>query len=409
MDREMKPQNVAQAKAAVMKGVKPLGVERVPLAQALGREPRESLRAPYDYPLRDVSAMDGFAFRFADRKTGKPLRIVGERTAGDSAGPKVGKGQAVRIMTGAPVPPGADSVIPKEKVRVEGKLLYIERPVKGDNIRYKAEGVRKGRKLTLPAGPISSRTLGFLASLGVAQVRVSKRPRIAVLITGEELVAPGDKPGAQGVFESNGLMLQAALREHSLESTVDWAGDETNKLGLKAGAALQANDVLIVTGGVSVGDHDPTREALKKAGVKQIFWRVSQKPGGPLYFGRKGNKFVFGLPGNPAAVYSCFLLYVLPLLRKLQGCSLPKSLVVALQDTVKPLGKKTHFVKAKLDAKGRAKVLGGQGSHLLEMMALGDGLLEVPPGKKALPKGSRLNFYPFPGNLTFAAKQGFQR
>ena len=386
----------SKALSKVFQGVKPLGVERVPLAQALGREPRESLRAPYDYPLRDVSAMDGFAFRFGDRKAGMPLRIVGKRTAGDSAGPKVGKGEAVRIMTGAPVPPGADSVIPKERVQVVGKLLYTERPLKGDNIRYQAEGVRKGRKLTLPVGPLSSRTLGFLASLGVAQVRVSKRPRIAVLVTGEELVAPGDKPGAQGVFESNGLMLQAALREQGLEAPVDWAGDETNKLGLKAGAALQANDVLIVTGGVSVGDHDPTREALKRAGVKQIFWRVSQKPGGPLYFGRKGNKFVFGLPGNPAAVYSCFILYVLPLLRKLQGGSIPQPLLVALQDAVKPLRKKTHFMKVKLDGQGRAKVLGGQGSHLLEMMALGDGLLEVPPGSKSLPKGKRLRFYPFP-------------
>lgn len=277
-----------------------------------------------------------------------------------------------------------------------GDLLYMEDAVKGDHIRHRAEGVRKGRRIALPQGPLSSRTLGFLASLGVDRVAVGKRPKIAVLVTGEELVAPGDKPGPNGVFESNGLMLQAALREESLECPVDWTGDEPHNLGLKAAAALQANDVLIVTGGVSVGDHDPTREALGKAGVRQVFWRVAQKPGGPLYYGRKGARHVFGLPGNPAAVYSCFLLYVLPLLRKLQGLSIPRPVLARLQKAYKPLGKKTHFVKARVDGKGGVTILGGQGSHLLEMMALGDGLLEVPPGKKVLPKGTKLNFYPFP-------------
>lgn len=386
----------AQALAKVLRGVKPLGTERVPLAHALGREPREKLKAPYDYPLRDVSAMDGFAFRFGDHR--KPLRITGERIAGDPAGARVGKGQTVRIMTGAPVPPGADSVIPKEKVRVEGNYLYIQGAVKGDNVRYQAEGVRKGRKLALPAGPLSSRSLGFLASLGVARVTVPKHPRVSILVTGEELVAPGDKPGTKGVFESNGSMLQAALREQGLEAPVEWVGDRPHRLALEAEAALKASDVLVVTGGVSVGDHDPTREALRKAGVKQIFWRVAQKPGGPLYYGRKGNKHVFGLPGNPAAVYSCFLLYVLPLLKKLQGLATPVPIRASLQKPYKPLGRKSHFVKVKLDVQGKAQVLGGQGSHLLEMMALGDGLLEVPPGKRMLASGTKLKFYPFPGS-----------
>jgi molybdopterin molybdotransferase len=233
--------------------------------------------------------------------------------------------------------------------------------------------------------------------LGVAQVRVSQQPRVSILVTGEELVAPGDNPGAEGIFESNGSMLQAALREQGLEAPVEWVGDRPQRLALEAEAALRASDVLVVTGGVSVGDHDPTREALHRAGVKQVFWRISQKPGGPLYYGRKGKKHVFGLPGNPAAVYSCFLLYVLPLLRKLQGLSISRPTRAFLQKAYKPLAKKTHFVKTQLDGKGRARVLGGQGSHLLEMMALGDGLLEVPPGKKMLSAGTRLNFYSFSG------------
>ncbi|HVZ81428.1 MAG TPA: molybdopterin molybdotransferase MoeA [bacterium] len=389
--------NPKEALQKILQGVKPLGTERVPLAQALGREAREKLKAPYDYPLRDVSAMDGFAFRFRDCGAGRPLRITGERSAGDTAGKGVGKGHALRIMTGAPIPPGADSVVPKEKVRVERNLLYMERPEKGGHIRYRGEGVRKGRRLTLPAGPLSARTLGFLASLGVPRVGVIRPPRVSVLVTGDELVAPGDRPGDAGVFESNGSMLQAALREEGLEAPVEWVGDRPHRLALEAVAALRDSDLLIVTGGVSVGDHDPTREALRQAGVRQVFWRVAQKPGGPLYYGRQGKKHVFGLPGNPAAVYSCFLLYVLPLLMRLQCRPAPRPVAAALRHPYKPLGRKTHFVKSKLDGKGRARVLGGQGSHLLEMMALGDGLLEVPPGKKVLPVGTRLNFHPFPG------------
>ena len=388
--------NPKQALKLILQGVKPLGTEKISLALALGRKIVGSITAPYDYPLRNVSAMDGFAFRFGDWKPGRTLRVTGERMAGDPAGKRVVKGQAIRIMTGAPVPPGADTVIPKEKIRLEGDRLHLlEKPLRADNIRFQAEGIRKGRRIDLTQEPLSSRALGFLASLGVAQVTVSKQPRVAILVTGEELVAPGDKPGKNGVFESNGLMLQAALREQGLPCTVEWVGDRPKSLSLKSEAALRASDILIVTGGVSVGDRDPTRVALAKMGVQQVFWRVAQKPGGPLYFGKKGNKAVFGLPGNPAAVYSCFLLYVLPLLRKLQGQSVPKPMTVRLQHTYKPLGRKTHFVKARLSGE-TAKVLGGQGSHLLEMMALGDGLLEVPPGKKILPKGTSLRFYRFP-------------
>ena len=392
--------NPKQALEKILHGVKPLGTERVPLARALGRPLEGSLKAPYDYPLRDVSAMDGFAFEFKDWKPGKSLRIAGERMAGDPAGSRLGKGLAVRIMTGAPVPPGADTVIPKEKVKVVRSGIFIlEPPRKGDHVRLKAEGVRKGRKLTLLPGPLSSRSLGFLASLGVEKVSAARHPRVAALVTGEELVAPGRRPGQGGVFESNGLMLQAALKEQGLECPVEWVGDKPRSLALKAGTILRTNDILLVTGGVSVGDKDPTRKAMKQAGVKQVFWRVAQKPGGPLYFGRKGNKYVFGLPGNPASVYSCFLIYILPLLRKLQGQALPRPLRVQSGDSIEPLRTKTHFMKAKwTGAMGhrRVKVLKGQGSHLLESMALGDGLLEVPPGKGTLPRSQSLSFHPFP-------------
>jgi molybdopterin molybdotransferase len=219
-----------------------------------------------------------------------------------------------------------------------------------------------------------------------------------VLVTGEELVAPGQRPGQKGVFESNGLMLSAALKETGLDTVVQRVGDHPAALARAAKKALAKADVLMVTGGVSVGDHDPTRKALQAAGVKQVFWRVAQKPGGPLYFGRQGKKAVFGLPGNPAAVYSCFQLYVLPLLQKLMGRAVPKPFQVRLKASFRPLRRKTFFVKASLfDPNGaaRVRILGGQGSHLLEGMALGDGLLEIPPSEKELKAGALLNFHPF--------------
>lgn len=392
----MKPK---EALRKIIQGAKPLGAERLPLAQCLGRELMENLRAPYDYPLRDVSAMDGFAFRFSELKF-SGLRLVGERVAGDAAGKVIPKGCVVRIMTGAPLPPGADTVVPKEKARLEKGSFFVEgKPERWDNVRRKGEGMEKGKAILVSAGPLTSRTLGYLATLGIGSLRVRRQPRISILVTGEELVEPGQVPGAGGVFESNGLMLVSALREAGFSGKVQRIGDRTSLLVKASKKALPESDILVVTGGVSVGEHDPTRKALEVAGVKQIFWRVAQKPGGPLYFGRKGNRVVFGLPGNPAAVYFCFQYYVLPYLRKLINKKTTRSFQVRLQNSFKPLGQKTFFVKAKLTGQNgsrQAKVLPGQGSHLLEGMALGDGLLEIPPGKKILVGGTRLNFHLFP-------------
>jgi molybdopterin molybdotransferase len=387
-----------QALEKILKGVKPLGAERLPLGQCLGRELMEDLRSPHDYPLRDVSAMDGFAFRFSGLKH-SGLRLVGERAAGDAAGKNISKYCAVRIMTGAPLPPGTDTVVPKEKARLEKGFFFAEaKAERWDNVRRKGEGMKKGKRVSVPTGPLTSRTLGYLATLGIGSLKVRRQPRVSILVTGEELVAPGQTPGPGGVFESNGLMLVSALREVGLSGTAQRIGDRIGLLAQAARQQLADSDVLIVTGGVSVGEHDPTRKALEAAGVNQVFWRVDQKPGGPLYFGRKGNKAVFGLPGNPAAVYFCFQYYVLPYIRKLMNQKTSEPIRVQLQSPFKPLGKKTFFVKAKLtgiNGSRKAKVLTGQGSHLLESMALGDGLLEVPPGPKVLSSGTKLNFHPF--------------
>jgi molybdopterin molybdotransferase len=260
--------------------------------------------------------------------------------------------------------------------------------------------MRKGQKVPLPEGPLTDRALGFLASLGIARVRVRCQPRVLVLVTGNELVAPGRRPGKRLVFESNGLMLKNALDLLGLKARVRIVRDSPVALRVGVVSALRECDVLLTTGGVSVGERDWAKEAFERAGVRKVFWRVAQKPGGPLYFGRKGKKAVFGLPGNPAAVYSCFQLYVRPFLGALQGHPIPKPRVLPLAHPLEPLGKKTFFVKAKVSGSNGdsvVSVLGGQGSHLLGSMVLGDGLLEVPPGKKTLPRGTRLDFHPFHG------------
>jgi molybdopterin molybdotransferase len=241
---------------------------------------------------------------------------------------------------------------------------------------------------------LSDRSLGFLATLGVGKLRVRDLPRVAVLVTGSELMEPGRNPGASGVFESNGLMLVSALEGMGLTARALRVKDRAALLTDRVRKALAVCDVLLVTGGVSVGESDATKEAFRRAGVRQVFWRVSQKPGGPFYFGRKGEKRVFGLPGNPAAVYSCFHLYARPLLNGLLGRVSEPPLLLPAAHPVKPLRRKTLFAKAVREG-GKVKVLGGQGSHLLESLALGNGLLVVPPGPKILPKGTKLEFHPF--------------
>ena len=309
---------VDEALARVLSAGKTLGSELVKLDDVIGRVLAKDLKASRDQPPFQSSAMDGYAVRHADLNN--PLTIVGVSAAGHGFKGTVKKGQAVRILTGAPLPKGADTIVIQENVLVDGKKLVVrEAPALGRNIRAQGLDFQKGSILIEAGTRISVRDIGLMAAANAALVLVRKRPRIVLFTTGDELVLPGDRPRTDQIFSSNSQALAAMLKA--------WGADVVN-LGIvrddmraTIGAIKKAAkaDILVTTGGASVGDHDYVQEALKRAGIKIGFWKIALRPGKPLMFGTKGNLSVLGLPGNPVSALVCARIFLKPLIGKMLG------------------------------------------------------------------------------------------
>ncbi|MBC9798563.1 molybdopterin molybdotransferase MoeA, partial [Sinomicrobium weinanense] len=270
------------------------------IAKAIGHVLAEDVYASCDIPPFHQSAMDGYAFVFADWKNKGSLLINGEVPAGTESNVSLSPGKAVRIFTGAAVPEGADTVVMQEKVNREGEQLFIEDELleEGKNIRRRGTEIRKG-DLALPGGTtLTPAGVGFLSGVGIAKVRVYPRPSVAVIVTGNELQSPGEPLQHGQIYESNSFMLRSALLEMGVENImVDGAKDNLDELTAVLRKTLNHNDVVLLTGGVSVGDYDFVVEASGNCGVQTLFHRLKQRPGKPLYFGKKEGKLVFGLPG----------------------------------------------------------------------------------------------------------------
>ncbi|HTA16375.1 MAG TPA: molybdopterin molybdotransferase MoeA, partial [bacterium] len=289
--------------------------------------------------------------------------------------------------------------VPYEAVRREGGRVFVGTPVlPGENVRHRGEDGPKGCLLAARGDRLHARRLAMLASFGVETVTVQALPRVAVAVSGDELLAPGGKPTGGKIFDGNGpalraLLLEAGLGVQALAHLPDAAGIQARKLG----RLLEACDVLIVAGGMSVGKRDLAKAALESLGVKRVFWRVAQKPGKPLYFGVRGRQLVFGLPGNPAAVIACFAAYVAPSLRALARRAPLKPMRAALAHPLKAAGDKALFLKARVVGEGsraRVTVLGGQVSHLLRSLADGNALVLRKAGAGALAKGRSVDVLP---------------
>ena len=308
----------------VLRAIAPLPAEDVPLPEALGRALAEEVTACLDMPPADNSAMDGFAFAHAQVSPGQKLRVVGLSRAGAGYSGPLPSGAAVKIMTGAPLPPASDTVVPFEDVEERDGFVVIRSSVqKGDHVRYRGEEFRCAEPL-LGAGTIlRAGEIGLLASAGVARVQVHRRPRVALLTTGDELVDLGVRPGPGQIVNSNRYLLTARLQE---EGCAVWplatSGDHPEELSRQLAQGLQA-DLLITTGGVSMGDYDLVQDCLKTLGFQLGFWKVAIKPGKPVLFGSAQGTPVFGLPGNPAAAAATFQLFVRPALRRLCGFPYP--------------------------------------------------------------------------------------
>ena len=314
---------VSEALQRVLDDAPPLGIETAPLADALGRVLAEDLAAKRTQPPADVSAMDGYAVRANDvAQAPATLKLIGEVAAGHPFEGAVGPGEAARIFTGGLVPDGADCVVIQEVTRRDGEHVVIERSaIRGRNIRRKGIDFSAGDVLLSRGTRLNDRDLMLASSMNYADVSVHRRPKVAVIGTGDELVPPGTKPEAGEIVYSNGFALTALARSEGAEARdFGIARDRIESIieKLREARAWGA-DVLVTTGGASVGEHDLVQRALRAEGLDLSFWRVALRPGRPMMHGRLGELHVLGVPGNPVSSYVCSFLFLVPLIRKLSG------------------------------------------------------------------------------------------
>lgn len=394
-----------EAQRIVLEQAERLPVERVPLIEAAGRIAAEPVVADRDQPPFDASAMDGFALRSADAAApGAELRVIGEVFAGDPRPERpVGEGEAYRIMTGAPVPPGADAVVMVEHTEALGRdRVRIGREAKARaNIRYRGEARRAGDTL-LPAGRlIRAESVGLLATVGAAEVQVGGRCRVAVLSTGEEVVPPEATPAPHQIRNSNGPMLSALVAEAGgLPGPVLLTGDELEEIRGAVRRGLEA-DILVAIGGVSMGEADRVGQAFLEEGVEQIFHKVAMKPGKPIWFGRRGSTLVFGLPGNPVSSYVGFRLFVEPAMRARSGAAevMPSLVTVSLARPLKVLRDREvwHPVTLEGDEQGwKARPVPSTGSGDLASLGEAQALVRTVAGGPPAEAGSLLPALPLP-------------
>jgi molybdopterin molybdotransferase len=347
-------------------------------------------------PFYDNSAMDGFAVRAADCRPGGSLRVTGYIPAGGTATPAIGPGCAVRIMTGAPVPPGGDAVVPVEETEPRGDAVLLNEKVSPrQHIRYRGEDVRCGDTVVRAGTVIHPPEISMLASFGKAIVPVYRRARVAVLSTGDELIELGEQPAGGKIINSNALSLAAALREIGAEPVIlGIARDSRQSHREKMAEGLKA-DALITSAGVSAGDRDLVRDCLAEIGVVQLFWKVDIKPGGPTAFGMKEGKPVFSLPGNPVSTMVTFEEFVRPGILKMMGHrGVIKPYVNAtLRDEVRKKPGKVHFLRVKIEVENGvnwATTAGDQNTGILGTMLRANGIAVLQKDKTVFSRGEEV-------------------
>jgi len=356
----------------------------------------EDIKSPIDSPPFSQSSMDGYAICFDDLKKISEFKILGVNMAGTDSGLELQKGSAIRIFTGAMLPSGADTIVVQENTIVKNDRLTIldTKSVKRNAfVRHQGQQTEKN-KIALPKGHrLHAGSIGYLTSLGVNKVTIVSRPRISILTTGDELQIPGKKLKPAQIYESNSYTLQALLHEMHFENPdVTRVKDDPEELYTTFKSALAKNEVLIITGGVSVGDYDFVALTLERLNVKKIFHTVAQKPGKPFYFGTFKEKLIFALPGNPASVMVCFYEYIYPALRKMTGhqdFSLPSIKKTCTTDYAKKPGL-VHFLKG-LVHDDHVAILEGQESFLLSSFAIANCLVVLPASSTGVKAGDKVN------------------
>jgi molybdopterin molybdotransferase len=389
--------SVIEAKNSIQENVERLSSVNLSLELAAGLILAKDIYAPLNIPAFPQSGMDGYAIAFTS--IGKPIALAGEQAAGTNLHLQMKPGTAVRIFTGAVVPDGADTVIIQEKSKVVDGFLQIndDKLKQGDNVRLPGTEIEKGA-LALPAGSaLTPPTIGFLAGMGIASVEAIPNPRVSIIVTGNELQYPGTVHEFGKVYESNSFALKAVLSQlHIHDANIYKSEDNPEKLTNVLKNALDKSDMVLMTGGVSVGDYDFTVLVSENCGVQKIFHKIKQKPGKPIFFGKKENILFFGLPGNPASVLTCFYEYVIPALQKMTGQKLElKIKQVPISSSYKKPTGIVHFLKGIFDGQ-QVNLPEGQESYKLNSFAKANCLVMIPESVTEVSAGENVEIHLLP-------------
>ena len=391
--------SIEEAQARIFALKAPVAVETVPLLEASGRWAAQDVVAFRTQPARDLSAMDGYAVRFAD--SAWPWQVIGESAAGKRFEGIVDAGDAVRISTGAVVPDGADSVIIQENVVRNGATVTLTGDALtqiGQNVRREGEDFRQGTKLFSKGVELHARHIALAAIAGHGALAIRRRSKVAIVSTGNELIAPGEICAEDQIPSSNDIMLAAMLRDMPVDITlVHIVADDLGVLSAQF-AALTDHDIIVTTGGASVGDHDLIAPALQAAGGKIDFWKIAMRPGKPVIAGTIGDAVLLGLPGNPVSAYVTALLFLLPLIRHLGGAAqrLPTRLTGVLGADLPANGPRTDHLRASFDGKILTPV-GGNDSAMLAALSMSNALIIRDIDGRSLVKGMEVDYYALPG------------
>jgi len=386
-----------QARKLILDSVSPCGVERVEILESLGRTLAEDIVAPWNLPATENSAMDGYAVVAANCREPVTLEVIGHIQAGGVNDSVVISGCAIKIMTGARIPPGCDAVVPVEETEEKDGFVHIRGPVQRyQHIRFKGEDVAEGETVIPEGTVIRPPEISMLASCGRVFVPVFRKPRVAILSTGDELVELGEPSASGRIINSNAFSLAASVREAGAEPVIlgiarDNREDHREKMreGLKA-------DAFITSAGVSAGDHDYVREVLEELGVEQKFWKVAMKPGGPTAFGVREGRPVFSLPGNPVSTMVTFEIFVRPALLRMMGRRrvIRPTVKVTLAEEVRKKPGKVQFVRLRLDREGKGftgRSSGDQNTGILKTMLMADAMAVLPADSSRFATGEEVD------------------
>ena len=391
---------VAEARAAMLALAKPLAGESVPLQSALGRVLAQDIVASRDQPPFAGSAMDGYAVRSAD--TPGALRLVGESAAGRGFDGVCESGMAVRISTGAAMPNGADSVVIQEDVRRDGENVVVPAAVAGKNIRPRGCDFFAGAILLNRGRRLDGVALSLAAAAGAAQLSVVRAPRVAILSSGDELVAPGSQPGPYQIFDSGTFGIFGLIQSWGgLANRLAVEKDDVGAIARAAEEGLRGSDLLVVIGGASVGDHDHARPALMQLGLKLAVEKIAVRPGKPTWFGVSPHGLVLGLPGNPASALACAALFLRPLIEAMLGRDPNRCVAMQrarLTQALPANGPREHYLRARLEVDGdgmqTVRAFEDQDSSLISVFAAANALIRLPPDAAALAMGAMADVLP---------------